>query len=178
MKRKGYLVVLFCSMYLICQAQTTDYEIDPLQSTISFSVTHLGALTVTGKFSSFSGNIVTENHKINAIHSTIDVNSIHTGDTKRDQTIKDEAYLYVDRYPHITFSHSAITPKEIIGTLMIKGIQKEIHIPYSYIYTNNTNTIALKLSTSIDRRDFDLDFGAMNMLVGNEIKIEIHLYGT
>lgn len=178
MVRKGYMAILFWCICFIGQAQTTDYEIDSKRSTISFSVTHMGVLTVHGDFTHFSGSFsYNSTHKeLKSIQSTIKANSIDTNDSSRDQTLIGEAYLYTEAYPHITFQASKITSDTITGMLQIKGIIKEVSIPYTYIDSKHTDDIGIKMSTTLDRNDFDLDFGAMNMLVGNDITVELIIY--
>lgn len=178
MIRKGYMAILLWSICFVCQAQTTHYEIDPKRSTISFSVTHMRVLTVQGNFAQFSGSFLYDStHKeLKSIQSTIQANSIDTNDSSRDKTLIGKAYLNTEIYPHITFRASKVTSHTITGMLQIKDITKEISIPYTYIDSKNTEDISIKMSVILDRNDFDLDFGAMNMLVGNDITVELIIY--
>lgn len=178
MTRKGYMILLFWNMCLVCQAQTTHYEIDTKRSSISFSVTHMGMLTVHGDFTHFLGSFTyNPTHKeLIAIQSTIQANSIDTNDSSRDKTLIGKAYLDTKTYPQITFQSLKITSDSISGILQIKDVIKEINIPYTYINTEKVGIIGIEMSTTIDRNDFDLDFGAMNMLVGDDITVELIIY--
>lgn len=177
MNRKKGMVVLLWSISLMCYAQTEHNEIDTTQSTIAFSVTHMGLLTVKGHFTHFTGRMIIDaNKELKAIHSTISVHSIDTGDASRDQTLQSEAYLHKSKYPHITFRATQITSNTITGILQIKDVKKEIQMPYTFLNTKNTDEIGIRMSTLISRSDFNVDFGAMNMLVGDDITIELVIY--
>lgn len=178
MIRKGYMIIFFWSICLISQAQTTHYEIDTKRSSISFSVTHMGLLTVNGDFTHFSGSFVYDSTRkeLTSIQSTTQANSIDTNDSSRDKTLIGKAYLDTETYPQITFQSLKITSDTITGILQIKDVIKEIRIPYTYMNTKNAGIIGIKMSTTLDRNDFDLDFGAMNMLVGDDIIIALSIY--
>jgi polyisoprenoid-binding protein YceI len=177
MKWKGYMVVLFWSISMICYAQMEHYEIDPKRSTIAFSVTHMGLLTVEGHFTHFTGAITFDaNKELEAIQSKIHANSIDTRDASRDQTLRSDAYLQTTTYPHISFSATEITSHTITGILQIKEVKNEIQMPYTYLDTKNTDEIRIKMSATIRRSDFKLDFGAMDLLVGDTISIVLEIY--
>jgi polyisoprenoid-binding protein YceI len=162
---------------MLCYAQTESYEIDIKQSTIAFSITHMGLLTVEGRFTGFTGNMVVDAQKqLKDIQSTISVHSIDTGDSSRDQTLRSKAYLDESTYPHITFRATQITTNTITGILQIKEVKKEIQLPYTILNAKNTDVIGIQMTTTLSRNDFKLDFGAMNMLIGDDIDIELFIY--
>ncbi|MEP0262426.1 YceI family protein [Dokdonia sp.] len=177
MNRKKAMVVLLWSISFLCYAQTAYHEIDTEQSTIAFSITHMGLLTVEGHFTGFTGSMIIDSQKeLKDIQSIISVHSIDTGDTSRDQTLRSEAYLHASKHPQITFNATQITTDTITGILQIKEVKKEIHLPYIFLNTKNTDAIGIRMTTTLSRSDFKLDFGAMNMLIGDTIKIELTIY--
>ena len=156
-------------------SQTKTFQIDPNKSQVKFKVSHFGVLSVKGVFETFSGSILISENTLQKIKSEIQVSSINTNDTTRDDSLKDEAYLDVKNYPLITFNSTYIDlvseTKIITGKLKIKGIEKHISMPFEML--KDGNYFHIKIITTIKRTDFNLDFGAMDSFVGDEIKLEI-----
>ncbi|MEP1096413.1 MAG: YceI family protein [Cyclobacteriaceae bacterium] len=165
-----------------CSAQIRTFRIDSEGSNLSFSVTHLGFLTVDGVFSEFSGSCITEGNDLQSVEGTVRVGSIDTNDESRDEALKSEAYLDEDSYPFISFASTDIgngaNSSILTGVLKLKDVEKEIRIPFEFGLTENNRQCLLKVSTSIKRSDFNLDFGAMDALVGDEVKVEMEVVAT
>jgi len=71
------------------------------------------------------------------IAASIDATSISTGNRLMDEHAKDKEALYTAKYPVITFVSTAvkrISPSryEAIGKLTLKGITKEIKLPFTF----------------------------------------------
>ncbi len=158
-------------------AQTETFKIDAEQSTISFEVTHLGVLTVEGEFQDFSGSFTISNSRLLNLESAIEVSSINTKDTSRDKTLIDETYLNASNFPLINFHlvriENTSKRKLLYGQLEIKGVLKDISMPYEM--TKMKTHYCLKITTILSRKDFNLDFGPMNALIGDKISVEIKL---
>ena len=74
------------------------WTIDPVHSEIGFSVRHMMVSKVRGRFTSFSGDIVTgESPLDSSVTATIDLSSIDTGNPDRDNHIRSADFFEVDR---------------------------------------------------------------------------------
>ncbi len=136
----------------------------------------MGFLTVHGEFHRFSGAIVYRDSALVDIRSRIVVASLDTQDQARDKSLVDEAYLDASTYPYIRFHALDVTkdnPPVLTGMLQIKGVSKEVSMPMRIDLSGDE--LSLVLSTQISRAAFGLDFGAMDMLVGNVIDVEVNL---
>lgn len=157
-------------------AQTKTYDIDVQKSLIEFNVDHMGVLNVKGSFESFQGTLVFKDNKLLKIHSTIDAKSIVTKDESRDKTLRSKPYLNVNEYPKIHFSSSAVEDtnarKTITGTLRIRDVEKTISFPFEYGIKED-GIYSIIAETKIDRREFGLDFGSMNALIGNQVSVTL-----
>lgn len=114
--------------------KTTYWEIDPAHSEIHFKIRHLVISTVTGAFRLFKGNLQTsdnENFEDAKIGLSIDVYSIDTNETDRDEHLKSPEFFDADQYPEIEFASTSFIHKkgdeyELTGNLTLKGITKPI----------------------------------------------------
>jgi len=156
-----------------CLAQPKTYQIDASKSSIAFEVTHLGILKVNGQFRDFSGVFIFDEEKLIHLESKIEVNSINTEDKSRDQSLVDEGYLNAKEYPFIHFKSISVVNNLITGMLTVKGVEKNIEIPFHL--TKNKDLFQIAMSTQLSRSDFNLDFGAMDGLVGDRIQVELKI---
>lgn len=175
---KSLIVLLFLiGQGSFCLAQTKTYEIDVEKSTIAFKISNLGILMVVGNFHNFSGSFIISNDNLQSIESEISVGSIDTKDKSRDKILVDEAYLDMNKHPTFSFYSTKINntlkSKLIIGMLKIKDVEKEISMPFKLL--KDGNSFYIKISTTLSRKEFKLDFGGMNSLIGDVIKIELEV---
>lgn len=171
----------FLGQGLFVLAQTKTYKIAVEKSTIHFKVKHLGVLNVKGSFNGFEGNLVFEKDKLQEVESVVKAESIETKDQSRDENLRDTAYLNVRDYPHISFSSTSIEDsgdtRTIKGILTIKEVEKEISFPYTHEQHTDGHSMILA-EVVIKRKDFGLDFGSMDSLVGNVVKVELQIAYT
>ena len=158
-------------------AQTT-YSINAEKSELRFEVSHMGFLTVEGTFKEFSGKIV-YGTKLETLEINVKSNSIFTHNQSRDTSLKEPSYLDTKKYPLIQFTtlktYGFEDERTITGFLTIKNSRRRVQVPYSCIANKEKGAVLLTARTSIYRTDFGLEFGPMDQLVGNEIKLEIML---
>ncbi|MEP5610691.1 MAG: YceI family protein [Cyclobacteriaceae bacterium] len=151
-------------------------------SDLFFSVTHLGFLTVNGSFSTFSGECVFNGDTFHRIDGQIQVNSINTNDETRDESLRSDAYLNEQAYPLITFRSTQIVSSGktpiLIGKLKLKDQEHEIRMPVSFRLSEATDSCLITISTTIRRSQFHLDFGPMDALVGDEVRIDLAIVAT
>lgn len=166
----------------MCSAQVRTFEIDSEGSDLSFSVTHLGFLTVEGVFSEFTGKCTVKKGKLQSVEGRILVRSINTNDASRDESLKSDAYLDGGSYPVITFVYTGVDISEessiLTGKLKLKDTEKEISMPFEFSLSENKEECSLKIFTSINRSEFNLDFGAMDAMVGDEVKVKLRVIGV
>lgn len=171
-----YSLAIACILIQInwCQGQRRAFEFISESSVLSFSVTHLGVLTIEGVFSEFSGQCEVNGDQVIGVKGIIKVSSISTGDLLRDESLR-ESYLNESVYPQITFQSTEIeatgTQTSLTGKLSIKDQEREISMPVHFRLSENSTKCFIGITTAISRKDFKLDFGAMDSLIGDEISI-------
>ena len=84
------------------------WAIDPVHSSIEFSVRHLMVSKVRGRFENFSGAIVVAEDGTPSVTAEIAVDSINTGNEQRDAHIKAADFFDVEKYPTATFASTGV----------------------------------------------------------------------
>ena len=138
-------------------------------------------LTVNGKFTDYEGNLSIHNGKLQSVDCKIIVQSLDSNDKTRDESLMDKAYLDAEIYPFIRFSSTKIVSTGntslITGILRIKNREKKVSIPYEMRLSKDRKEIQLRLATELNRKDFGLDFGPMDTLIGENINVDIEILG-
>jgi polyisoprenoid-binding protein YceI len=162
---------------------TGTYNVDPAHSSISFEVRHMGIATVRGAFRKFTGTVdATGNAPV--LEGSVDVSSVDTGDPQRDTHLASAEFFDAENFADIKFGSTGGEQLDagqirLNGEITIKGITKPIELT-GVIAENGADPwgndrIGLELSTTIDRRDFDLKWNQTlpngNLLVSHEVKL-------
>jgi polyisoprenoid-binding protein YceI len=126
--------LLFASaMAVAVHAET--YQVDAAHTDVEFKVKHMGISTVTGGFTEFSGSFDVDPKNVKATKGslTIDVNSITTGNAKRDGHLKSDDFFDAAHFPEMKFVSKEvrdINEKDstctLLGDLTIRGTTKEV----------------------------------------------------
>ncbi|MDB5117355.1 MAG: polyisoprenoid-binding protein [Mucilaginibacter sp.] len=170
-------------------ATVTKWALDPMHSEVQFKVKHLVISTVSGFFKSFEGSLTTENDDFEgaSIDFSLDVNSIDTTQTQRDEHLKSADFFDAEQFPHISFKSSSFTKSgddeyKLTGDLTIKGTTKPITLDVEYggsaaDFYGNTKA-GFELTGKINRKDFGLTWEGVteagSIVVGEDIKITIN----
>jgi polyisoprenoid-binding protein YceI len=170
-------------------ATATKWALDPMHSEVQFKVKHLVISTVSGFFKSFEGSLTTENDDFEgaSIDFSLDVNSIDTTQTQRDEHLKSADFFDAEQFPHISFKSSSFTKSgddeyKLTGDLTIKGTTKPVTLDVEYggsaaDFYGNTKA-GFELTGKINRKDFGLTWDGVteagSIVVGEDIKITIN----
>jgi len=164
----------------------TQWSVDPIHSEIAFKVKHLMITNVKGVFGKYSATInADDQHPITSdVHLTIDPASIDTGETSRDQHLKNGDFFDVEAFPTIEFAGKTLdkinsTDYKLHGDLTIKGVTKSVTLDVEFggIMKDpwGNQKAGLSVHGKINRNDFGLNFNATletgGLLLGEEVKI-------
>lgn len=166
----GTVITIVCASPNVANSQVI--SITPKNSKIEFTISHLGVLSVVGTFTEFSGNIAITGKKW-SISGVTHANSISTGNSERDETVKTEQYMDVNKFPEIRFTGSGIENQSTVtvsGKLTIKNVIRPITFILSRVEKDDISGAFI-----INRSAFNLTFGAMDVLIGNEIEVKLVL---
>jgi len=189
------LLFIFASINPGFAGSATKWNLDKSHSQIRFSVNHFFT-PVEGKFEKFDIDLQfdPDNMKESSIDVTIHVNSVNTGNEKRDTDLQSASFIETEKYPVATFKSKEILSKGdnnfvAKGTLKIKDIAKEIELPFTLLglkefsedmqkKMRGTKKVAgFSASYTIDRTEFGVGTGnwAATLVVGGEVRITVTL---
>jgi polyisoprenoid-binding protein YceI len=164
------------------------WVIDPVHSDVSFVVKHMMVSKVRGSFREFEGVVtVAENPLDSSVTATIDMTSIDTNNTQRDDHIRSADFFEVESYPTMTFRSTGIRPDGedfvLVGELTLHGVTRPVELalevggagPDAYGGTRS----GFSATTKINRRDFGIDISLPmdggGVVVGDVISIQLEI---
>jgi len=171
-------------------ATATKWVLDPMHSEVQFKVKHLVISTVSGFFKTFEGELVTENDDFeNAqVSFSLDVDSIDTTQTQRDEHLKSAEFFDAATYPKITFKSTSNKKTDddeyaLTGDLTIKGVTKQVTLKAEFggstdDFYGNTKA-GFEVTGKINRKEFGLTWDGVteagSIVVGEDIKLFINV---
>ena len=117
--------------------QEATWTIDPVHSEVGFSVRHMMVSKVRGRFTKFSGEIVTAASLADStVTAEIDLSSIDTGTQQRDDHIRSADFFEVEKYPTMTYASTGIKVEDgeyiLVGELTLKGVTREVPLKLEF----------------------------------------------
>jgi polyisoprenoid-binding protein YceI len=165
-------------------APATHYTLDPAKSTLEYQFVKAGAQN-KGKFTRFTVtlDLSPDNLATSKLDVVVETGSLDTGDKERDDTLKSADLLSVAKFPQAHFTSSQITKTangyDAAGKLTLRGVSRDIHVPFSFRTTNEQGKPAGYLlgKTAIKRLDFGVGQGDWNSAewVGNDVSVSYSL---
>lgn len=158
------------------------YVLDPAHTNPSFEVSHMGFSIQRGRFTKTAGTAVLDTAaKSGSIEVVIDAASVDTINDKTVAHVKSEDFLFVEKYPTITFKSDKLRfdGEKLVGAdgeLTIRGVTKPVSLavldfkcglhPFSKKPMCGANA-----TTTIKRSDFGVKYGLP--AIGDELTINI-----
>jgi polyisoprenoid-binding protein YceI len=161
------------------------WAIDPVHSSIDFSVRHLMVSKVRGTFQSFSGAITVAADGTPSVTAQIDVASVNTGNEQRDGHVKSADFFDVEHYPTAVFASTSVRPNGqaylLDGTLTLKGITRPVTLDLEFNGVSPGQgygeVSGYEASIVVNRKDFGIDFDAPletgGAVVGDKVTITL-----
>lgn len=165
-------IILIVITTLLVPVTGAAQAINQDSSLVTFELSNLGINTVEGTIMGFEGIVLFDDGDISksSFEVCIDPASVNSGISSRDKALLEEEYFNVERYPDICFESDNIIQMEAgflsIGILTLKGISREVSIPF--ISKENILTGAIEINRS--------DYGVgpkSGFLVGKTIELKI-----
>jgi polyisoprenoid-binding protein YceI len=196
MKRstRWFPVLLLAATALPRLASATSYVVDPQHTSVTFLVRHLFT-NVEGRFRAFDGQIVFDPAapEKTMVKGSIDVTSIDTNVTKRDEHLRSPDFFDVAKFPKIEFTSTGVSgvdktknTAKLAGNLTIHGVTKPVVLDAQFLGAATdpwgNKKAGFSASTVIDRKAFGLGWNktleAGGVLVGDEVTIRINAEGN
>jgi polyisoprenoid-binding protein YceI len=177
-------------METIVKKEMKTWSLDQSHSSVHFSVKHMVISQSKGSFGNYKINVETNGLDFEnaAIELEIDVNSINTNMTDRDNHLRSADFFDAANYPVIKFisrSMRKVNDEEYIlsGDITIKDITKTIGFKVNYggqvVDPWGNVRAGFTLESAIDRFDFGLTWNALleagSAMVGKTVKLQAEI---
>jgi polyisoprenoid-binding protein YceI len=169
------------------QLSAGTWAIDPVHSSIAFSVRHLVVSKVRGNFRSYSGAVVVGADGTPSVTAEIAIDSVETGNEARDAHLKAADYFDAEKYPTATFASTAVRADGdhyvLDGDFTLKGITKPVSLELEFNGTNpgmgHGEVAGFTASVVLNRKDFGIDVDMPletgGAVVGDKVTITLEI---
>jgi polyisoprenoid-binding protein YceI len=164
------------------------WTIDPVHSEVGFTVRHMMVSKVRGKFTSFSGEIVTgADPQDSSVTADIELSSITTGNEQRDGHIRSADFFEVEKYPVMSYRSTGLRQQGsdyvLDGQLTLKGVTRDVPLtlelngfgPDAYGGTR----AGFSATAEISRGDFGISWNAAieggGVVVSDKVTIQLEI---
>lgn len=164
------------------------WSIDPGHAEVAFVGRHLGLARTRGRFTGVDGTVhIAADLTASTIDVTVDMATVESGWTPRDDSLRSAHWFDVDRHPTARFRSTAITLDgtggTVTGDLTIRGVTHPVVLDVEYLGSAHdpwgNDRAAFRATTAVNREDFGvtnamaLDSG--RLLVSKRIQLELEL---
>jgi polyisoprenoid-binding protein YceI len=166
----------------------TKWMLDKSHAGVKFTIEHLTISEVEGKFKSFDGSLAAAKPDFEdaQISFNVDVASIDTDNSMRDDHLKAEDYFNHPKFPKITFTSTSFKKKsgklyELEGNLTMKGVTKKVKWQVMHagvvkdpMSKTGGQKAGFKATTTVKRTDFGVG-AAGGAMLGEDVNITVNL---
>lgn len=165
------------------------WTVDPVHTTVGFSVRHLMITNVRGVFEKVKGTVRYDSSRLDAvqIEISIPVASIHTREPQRDAHLRSADFFDAEAHPEMIFRSTRVRPGvagplEITGELTIRGTTREITLTVNEITAEHRDLqgarrIGASATGKLRRSDFGITFNkvleAGGVALGDEVAVSV-----
>jgi polyisoprenoid-binding protein YceI len=169
------------------QLTSGTWAIDPVHSSINFSVRHLMVSKVRGRFEKFSGAIVVGADGTPSVTAEIAVDSVSTGNDQRDAHIKSADFFEAATYPVALFTSTGVESNGdnyvLTGQFTLKGVTRPVSLDLEFYGVNpgmgHGEVAGFEASAVLNRKDFgidiDLPLESGGAVVGDKVTITLEI---
>jgi polyisoprenoid-binding protein YceI len=160
---------------------SAQWSMQPKDSELTFLATQAGA-EFQGRFQKFNADISFDPQDLAGARFdvTIDLGSVSTQDSERDDTLRSDDLFAVKQYPSAHYIADKFTAKgggkyAATGKLTLRNVTRDV--PLEFTFEKQASGAWLKGGTSLKRLDFGVGQGEWKdtETVGNEVKVRFAL---
>lgn len=122
------------------QAGPARYEIDPVHTTITFRIQHMGVSYFYGRFNQPAGSFVFDPEKPSSASFEINVkaDNVDTDSEARDKHLKSPDFFNARQFPEITFKSTSVQrvgtkTMKVSGDLSLHGITRPVTVDLEHV---------------------------------------------
>ncbi|MBV8327982.1 YceI family protein [Chryseobacterium sp.] len=182
--KKVLLSFVFALFSILSFAQGT-WAVDPMHSSVNFTIKHMGISFVQGRFDKFDGKVETKGANLEGavFNMTVFSETINTGVDMRDKHLRSDEFFGSGKYPEILLEGNVLTKDKngnytLKARLTIKDVQKDISIPVTFGgITKNKNgkeVMGVQAKFAINRLDYDIKYDPTGAGVAKDVEINTY----
>ena len=186
--------VALLAVPVAASAAMDSYAVDPLHSSVNFSIDHLGLTTIYGRFNKFDGKLSMDHAAKNGTleasvdTATVDTNENDKGSRKRsrDEHLRSADFFNAAEFPKMTYKSTKVVftgdnPSAIEGNLTLLGVTKPVALTIERFKCNPASATAKERCGGVavgklKRSDFGMKLGIPS--IGDEIALVIAFEGN
>jgi polyisoprenoid-binding protein YceI len=170
--------------------QETKWTIDKAHSEIAFKIKHLMISYVRGTFEDYDSTVFTVGNDFSTavIDVWINIDSINTGDEKRDKHLQSAEFFDVEKYPQIIFRANTLKESvdghlEMAGDLKMRDVTKGIRLNVEFGGLTKDSwgkeKAGFSVKGTINRKDWGLIWNTKmetgGFMLGDEVVIDCEI---
>jgi polyisoprenoid-binding protein YceI len=178
---------ILCSLaFALCASGADTYKVDPVHSSVVFSIKHFGVTDFYGDFKQISGTVTFDaaDPSKSSVELTVPVESLDSRNEKRDQHLKSPDFFNAKQFPALTFKSNKIERTgdsyKVSGDLTIHGVTKPITVDFKKGADGKGGQGETRgggeTRFTIKRSDYDMKF--MTGPLGDDVNIILSLEGV
>jgi polyisoprenoid-binding protein YceI len=172
------------------QTATSTWQLDPVHSSVEFSVKHMMMTTVRGRFKDVKATLTAdEEHPEGCcVEVEIDVASIDTGNSDRDAHLRSPDFFDAEQYPKISFKSERAEGNfgaegdrfRVVGDLTIRDTTMPVTLDCTFEGRGKDpwgkDRAGFSATAELDRREWGLKWNQVietgGVLVANKVRLE------
>jgi polyisoprenoid-binding protein YceI len=183
---RRFILAALAVLALAAPARAADYALDPNHTQAVFTVVHLGFSHVSGEIPLVAGTMaIGANDLPTAVSATLSAKDIDSHSADRDRDLRGSDWLEVDKFPTMSFVATQVTgtPQSftVVGNLTMHGVTKPVTLAAKEEGKMTDGRghvhVAYSASTTIDRRDWGLNWGHTtpggSLIAANDVSIAL-----
>lgn len=164
------------------------WTVDPSHADVGFWGRHFMITKVRGRFTGVDAAVlIAERPEESSVRVVIDMASVHSGDSARDDHLRSPDFFDVEHWPVATFQSTAIRwngrTGSVTGDLTIRNVTMPVTLDVEFHGAVRdpwgNDRAVFEAHGIIDREDWDLTWNQVletgGLLVSKEIHLEMHV---
>ncbi len=186
MKLRSLLLLagLATSLTLSTHAAVETYAIDPVHSSVGFSLRHFVA-KVPGTFTKFTGTLTLDRANLaqSSAEATIEIASVNSANEKRDEHLRAPDFFDASQFPRATFKSTSWKKTgentfAISGDLTLRGVTKPVVLNATLLGFGDgmggAKLVGWEATTTLNRKDFGVNGPSMlGAALGDEVTLTL-----
>ena len=184
--RARFVVAAFLVAFAAPAFSQENYRVDPLHTTTTFSVSHLGLSLQRGSFGRTTGTVILDRAaKKGSIDVAIDATSVTSGSPSRETLLRGEDYFNIAQFPSITFRSTNLKfdGDRLVGAegeVTIRGVTKPVTLSVADFKcaihpATKKPACGAEVTASVKRSDFGMTKNQPS--TGDDVNIAVAIEG-